>query len=266
MPLVVPVLLLWCRCVVPVLLLVVPLVVPVLLLVVPLVVPVLPLVVPLVVPVLLLVVPVLLLVVPVLLLVVPLVVPVLLPLVPLVPVVPVLLLVVPLVVPLPVVLVRRAGAARGAVRRRARGPGRRVCGRRGRGRRGLVLAGRAGGALGEDGGVGIGLPAGGRRRGQVRVARQRRRQRRDGLEHLLLVEEPAVAILLTHALQRRRDRGQHLLGLVGLPLAEQELGTLQARADDLRGLDRLRPLREEDLGDRPCGIARRRSRRWRRPR
>ena len=44
--------------------------------------------------------------------------------------------------------------------------------------------------------------------------------------------------------------------VLGLPVAEQELGTLQACADDLRGLDRLRPLREEDLGDRPCGIAR----------
>ena len=43
--------------------------------------------------------------------------------------------------------------------------------------------------------------AGGRRRGRVRVARQRRRQRGDGLEHPLLVEEPGVAFLLAHARQ-----------------------------------------------------------------
>ena len=44
-------------------------------------------------------------------------------------------------------------------------------------------------------------------------------------------------------------------GQLGLPLANQDPGPLQARADDLRGLDRPRPIREEDLGDRPCGIA-----------
>ena len=175
------------------------------------------------------------------------------------------------VVPVPVVpVVLRAGrvgapwcrCAGGAVRRRAsrwpRSPGRRAWrpAVRPAGGAALSVPAARGAPWARTEVSGSVLPAGGRRRGQVRVARQRRRQRRDGLEHPLLVDEPGVALLLAHARQRRRDGGQLLLGQVGLPLAEQELGPLQARAERPARPDRLRPLREEDLGDRPCGIAR----------
>ena len=122
----------------------------------------------------------------------------------------------------------------------------------------FCVSAAGGAALGEDRRVGVGGPGRRGRRGEVRVGGHRRGQRHDGLEHPLLVDELVVALLLAHALQRRADGVELADGDVALPPPQRELGPLQPRGHDLCRLDRLRPLREEHLGDRPGGIARHR--------
>ena len=149
--------------------------------------------------------------------------------------------------------VRRSGVRRGVGFGRARcrrGLGVRCRGVRGRGV-GCARTGRC--TLGQD--RRLGVRAGLRRGAQPRIGGDRRRQGDRGGEHLLLVDELVVPLLLAHVRQGRADRRELLGGKGGLPLVEVLPRALQPDGDGLGRDEGPRPFGEEHAGDRETRVA-----------